>query len=64
MRTSVVELIGMLDSKALGKWSIFARASPVILGGFSGAQTCMFTRVLPSIAMDGSVAIRLKGQAR
>ena len=62
MRTSVVELIGMLVSIALGKWPIFARAFPVILGGVPGAQACRFAQILPNNAMYRSVAIRLLGK--
>ena len=62
-RTSVAELIGMLVSIALGKWPIFARAFPVILGGAPdpGLRACWFAQTLPSNAIYRSVAIRLLG---
>ncbi len=54
----------MLETIALGKWPIFARAFPVILGGAPGFQACRFAQVLPSNAMYRSVAIRLTGKEK
>ena len=64
MRASVVELIGMLETIALGKWPILARAFPVILCGAPGPglRACWFAQILPSNAMYRSVGIRLLGK--
>ena len=64
MRKSVVELIGRLETIALGKRSIFARAFPTILGGAPGPQACLFAQILSSNAMYRSAAIRLKGEGK
>ena len=63
-RTSVAELIGMLESIALGKWPIFATMLPVISGGAPGLQACRSAPVLPGNAMNRSVAIRLSGKEK
>ena len=64
MRTSVVGLIGMLETIALGKWAVFAGAFAVILGGAPGTQVCMFAQIRPSNAMYRAVAIRLNGEGK
>ena len=53
----------MVETIALGKLPIFARASPVILGGAPdpGLRACWFAQTLPSNAIYRSVAIRLLG---
>lgn len=64
MRTSVAELIGMLESNASGKWPTFARAFPKILGGSPGVQARMSAQTLPNYATYRFVEIRLKREAR
>ncbi len=64
MRTSVAELIGMLESNGLGNWPTFARAFPKSLGGAPRAHAGMSAQTLTNNAMSRLVAIRLKREAR
>ncbi len=63
MRTSVVELIGMLEKTALGKRPILGRALLAMLGDVLDAEPRIIALTLPNDAMNVSVAIRQQGEA-
>ena len=64
MRTSVVELIGMHETIALGMCSISAKTFATISRGAPDCPARMITQTLVYDATHRSVAIRLKSEGR
>ena len=64
MRTSVVELIGMHETIALGMCSIYARTFATISRGAPDCPARMMTQTFADDATHRSVAIRLKCEGR
>ena len=64
MRISVAESIGMHETIAFGKWSMFDRTFAFLSRGASGKPYRMVAQSLACNTMHQSGAIRLKREAR